>query len=250
MPGKLIVLDGTDGSGKSTQFRLVKQALERRRVPFRTMAFPRYQEESSALVRLYLSGAFGSRPDDVNPYAASTFYAVDRYAGYKQDWGDWYESGGLLLSDRYTTSNAIHQGAKLPAGQREAFFRWLEDFEFARLGLPRPDLVLWMDLPIPLAVRNLRRRETDTRTSADLHEADTAYLTACYESAAQAAAFYGWQRVACAGRAGQQRPAEEIQEEIMESLAGSAAPGGLSPARNEIFSGGQEHGAPVIGRRL
>lgn len=135
MSGKLIVFEGTDGSGKSTQFRLACQALKERRADFGTMVFPRYQEESSALVRLYLGGAFGTHPSDVNAYAASTFYAVDRYAGYKQDWGGYYEGGGLMVADRYTTSNAVHQASKLPEGEREEFFRWLADFEYGRAGV-------------------------------------------------------------------------------------------------------------------
>ena len=114
MQGRLIVFEGTDGSGKATQSALLCRELERRGIPFRKLEFPRYQEESSALIRLYLGGAFGSDPEDVNAYAASTFYSVDRYASYKQDWGAFYESGGLLIADRYTTSNAVHQTAKLP----------------------------------------------------------------------------------------------------------------------------------------
>ena len=117
--GKLIVLEGTDGSGKSTQFRLLTQYLEEKNTPFRHIVFPRYDQESSALIRMYLGGAFGSKPGDVNAYAASAFYAVDRYASYKQDWGNWYEAGGLIFSDRYTTSNAVHQASKLPQEQQK-----------------------------------------------------------------------------------------------------------------------------------
>ncbi len=213
--GTLIVFEGGDGSGKSTQLALAQEALSAEGLPFRTMSFPRYQEESSALVRLYLSGAFGTRPSDVNAYAASTFYAVDRYAAYRQDWGAWYEGGGLVLSDRYTTSNAVHQAPKTRPEEREAFFRWLEDFEYDRLGLPRPDLVLWLDMPVPLALQNLRRREADTHTHADIHEADPDYLRACYGAAAQAASCCGWRRVACADAAGGVRPAGEIHREVM-----------------------------------
>ena len=218
MAGKLIVFEGTDGSGKSTQFRLACQAMREEGRAFRTMVFPRYEEESSALVRMYLGGAFGKRPGDVNAYAASTFYAVDRYAGYKQDWGGYYEQGGLMVADRYTTSNAVHQASKLPEGEREEFFRWLGDFEYRRLGLPEPDLVLWMDMPIDRTVEQLRRREADTHTRADIHEVDTQYLRACHGAAAQAAGFYGWRRVNCVDGAGRVRPAEDIHREVMELL--------------------------------
>jgi dTMP kinase len=143
---------------------------------------------------------------------------VDRYAGFKQDWGGYYEAGGLLVADRYTTSNAIHQACKLPALERTEFFRWLADFEYQRLGLPRPDLVLWMDIPIARTVENLRRREADTHTAGDIHEVDTAYLRSCYEAAGQAAAFYGWRRVDCVDEDGRMRPAQDIHREVMALL--------------------------------
>lgn len=217
MPGKLIVLEGTDGSGKSTQFRLLCRALEERGREFQKIVFPQYSEPSSALLRMYLDGAFGSHPEDVNAYAASTFYAVDRYASYKKVWGTYYEAGGLVLADRYTTSNAVHQGSKLPEQQRPAFWTWLEDFEYGKLGLPRPDGVLWMDMPIDQAVKNLRRREADTHTTGDIHEVDEGYLRACYKAARQAAAHYGWRRVPCMD-GDRLRDMEEIHEEIMGQL--------------------------------
>ncbi len=218
MAGKLIVFEGTDGSGKSTQFRLACAALEQAGQTFHTFVYPQYQEESSALVRMYLGGQFGSHPGDVNAYAASSFYAVDRYAGFKKHWGPWYQRGELMVLDRYTTSNAVHQASKMPAEQREDFFRWLADFEYDRLGLPRPDLVIWLDMPIPLAVANLRRRESDTHTHADIHEEDNAYLTACRDAAAQAAAFYGWRQVSCADGQGVLRSMEDIHQEIMSLI--------------------------------
>ena len=127
--GKLIVIEGTDGSGKSTQFRLLTEAVEKAGHVFRKLVFPQYQEESSALIRMYLGGQFGDKPSDVNAYAASAFYAVDRYASYKKVWGQWYEQGGLVLSDRYTTSNAVHQASKEPEERRAEFLRWLYEFE-------------------------------------------------------------------------------------------------------------------------
>ena len=147
MQGKLIVFEGTDGSGKSTQFRMLCERMEREGRPFRRLIFPQYQEPSSALLKMYLNGEFGSHPSDVNPYAASTFYAVDRYASWKKVWGDYYRGGGLVLSDRYTTSNAVHQASKLPEAEWEGFFRWLFDFECGKLGLPLPDLVVYLDMP-------------------------------------------------------------------------------------------------------
>ena len=128
MAGKLIVFEGTDGSGKSTQFARMCQRLEEEGVPFHRIVFPQYDQPSSALVRMYLGGEFGGSPGDVNPYASSSFYAVDRFASYRKVWGEYYQAGGLVLADRYTTSNAVHQAGKLPPGQWEEFFRWLYDF--------------------------------------------------------------------------------------------------------------------------
>ena len=217
--GKLIVFEGTDGSGKATQTELLCQALEKQGIPFRRLAFPRYGEESSALIRLYLGGAFGSHPDDVNAYAASTFYAVDRYASYKQDWGEYYRQGGLLIADRYTTSNAVHQSSKVPEGERPAFFQWLFDFEYHRLGLPEPDLVLYLDMPTDRAVAMLRQREAATHTHGDIHETDSAYLAACRQAALEAAALYGWRTIPCLDPAGNLRSIDEIHGDIWQAAA-------------------------------
>ena len=212
--GKLIVIEGTDGSGKSTQFHLMAERLEKENRPFRRLVFPRYSEESSALIRLYLGGAFGSKPGDVNAYAASAFYAVDRYASYKQDWGNWYEEGGLIFSDRYTTSNAVHQGAKCAVEERGDYLRWLDDFEHNKLGLPRPDMVIYLDVPTEASVQMLRSRESATNTTADIHEKDTAYLATCRECAGQAADLLGWKRIRCLDENGKLRSIEDIHEEI------------------------------------
>ena len=176
MNGRLIVFEGTDGSGKATQTELLCRELDQRGIPYKKLTFPRYDQDSSALIRLYLGGAFGSRPDDVNAYAAATFYAVDRYASYKQDWGAFYEAGGLLIADRYTTSNAVHQTVKLPVEERRAFLDWLFDFEYRMLGLPKPTRVLYLDIPTDLTEQMMRRREHETHTKADIHEQDDAYL--------------------------------------------------------------------------
>ena len=212
--GKLIVIEGTDGSGKSTQFRLMAQRLEQENRPFRRLVFPRYSEESSALIRLYLGGAFGSKPGDVNAYAASAFYAVDRYASYKQDWGNWYEEGGLIFSDRYTTSNAVHQASKLPAEQQKEFLGWLYEFEYDRLGLPRPDLVIYLDVPTDCTEKLLRHREADTNTKADIHEQDMQYLATCRRSGRAAAEYYGWTVINCTDGCCGMRTIEDIHEEI------------------------------------
>ena len=211
--GKLIVIEGTDGSGKSTQFTQLTQRLTAEGKDFHRLVFPQYAEPSSALIRMYLGGEFGSNPTDVNAYAASTFYAVDRYASYKKDWGTWYKNGGLVVSDRYTTSNAVHQTSKEPPERQADFLQWLYDFEYTKLGLPKPDLILYLDVPTTFTEKLLRHREQDTNTSADIHEQDTAYLTTCRESGRAAAAFYGWTVIECV-KNGQMRSIEDIHEEI------------------------------------
>ena len=216
--GKLIVIEGTDGSGKSTQFRLMTQRLTKEGKDFRNLVFPRYTEPSSALIRMYLGGEFGTNPSDVNAYAASAFYAVDRFASYKQDWGQWYENGGLILSDRYTTSNAVHQASKEPEESRGAFLAWLYEFEYDKLGLPRPDLVIYLDVPTDFTEKLMRHREQDTGTQADIHEQDTAYLATCRKAGKTAADFYGWTVIQCV-RDGAMRTIEDIHEEIYRHVA-------------------------------
>lgn len=215
--GKLIVIEGTDGSGKSTQFRMLSEHLKNDNVAFRHLVFPRYDQESSALIRMYLGGQFGTKPSDVNAYAASAFYAVDRYASYKMDWGQWYEDGGLVLSDRYTTSNAVHQASKEPAGSRSSYLQWLYDFEYEKLGLPRPDLTLYLDVPTDFTERLLRSREQATNTQADIHEKDTQYLATCRETGRSAAAYYGWTVIQCV-RDGAMRSIEDIHQEIYQHV--------------------------------
>lgn len=211
--GKLIVLEGTDGSGKSTQFHLLTQRLEAEGVALRKLVFPQYSEPSSALIRMYLNGEFGRHPGDVNAYAATAFYAVDRYASFQKVWRKEYEAGGLILSDRYTTSNAVHQGSKLAPPQRRAFFQWLEEFECDRLGLPRPDLVIYLDVPTDLTEVMLRKRERDTHTRGDIHEQDLHYLRLCRETGQEAAAYFHWHIISC-DREGALRPISEIHQDI------------------------------------
>jgi len=216
--GKLIVIEGTDGSGKSTQFRLLTKRVEQEGHAFQKLVFPQYSEPSSALIRMYLGGEFGSKPSDVNAYAASAFYAVDRYASYKKVWGHWYENGGLVLSDRYTTSNAVHQASKVPDDNREAFLHWLYAFEYDQLGLPRPDLTIYLDVPTDFTEKMLRSREAATDTHADIHEQDMAYLATCRRTGRAAAAYYGWTVIECV-RDGKMRTIEDIHEEIYRHVA-------------------------------
>ena len=212
MQGKLIVIEGTDGSGKATQAKMLLHALEARGLSCREIDFPRYGNPFAEPANLYLHGALGSRPGDVNAYAASTLYAVDRYASYKEDWGGIYASGGLILANRYATSNAVHQAAKLPESERQAYLDWLFDLEYRRLELPEPDLVVYLDLPSELSEKLLRRREAETGTKADIHERDAAYLRRCRESAREIARALGWKILHCAA-GGELRTPEAIHDE-------------------------------------
>lgn len=211
--GKLIVIEGTDGSGKSTQFRLLTSRLEAEGHTFQKLVFPQYAEPSSALIRMYLGGEFGTDPSDVNGFAASAFFAVDRYASYKQDWGKWYEEGGLVIADRYTTSNAVHQAAKLSGDEQDAFLSWLYDFEYCKLGLPEPDLVIYMDVPTDHTERLMRHREQDTNTKADIHEQDSNYLATCRAAGRNVAKSWNWTVINCV-RDGQMRSIEDIHDEV------------------------------------
>lgn len=215
--GKLIVIEGTDGSGKSTQFRLLSEHLTADSICFKNLVFPRYQEESSALIRMYLGGQFGSKPSDVNAYAASAFYAVDRYASYKMDWGQWYEAGGLVLSDRYTTSNAVHQASKETGDARKDYLKWLYEFEYDQLQLPRPDLVIYLDVPTDFTEKMLRGREQATNTQADIHEKDMQYLATCRNCGREAAAYYNWKIIECV-KDGAMRTMEDIHAEIYAAV--------------------------------
>ncbi len=218
--GKLIVIEGTDGSGKSTQFKLLTRRLTAEGLQFRQLVFPQYSEESSALIRMYLGGEFGTNPSDVNAYAASAFYAVDRYASFKKSWGKWYDDGGIIVSDRYTTSNAVHQASKEPVEHQQEFLKWLSEFEYDKLGLPRPDLIIYLDVPTDFTEQMMRRREADTNTSADIHEKDMAYLATCRRTGRAAAEYYGWTVISCV-RDGQMRSIEDIHQEIYRRVMAS-----------------------------
>lgn len=215
--GKLIVLEGIDGSGKSAQYRRICEKLQHDGIAYDHIVFPRYDKDSSMLIRMYLSGEFGEHPSDVNAYTASTFYAVDRFASFKQDWGRKYLDGAFILSDRYTTSNAVHQGSKLPENELNDFFGWLSDLEYIKMGLPKPDLVIYLDVDIELSLARMRRRQQKTNTSADIHEKDIAYLTRCLNTADKAAAFFGWHRVPYL-KNGVERNIDEKNEEIYQLI--------------------------------
>lgn len=215
--GKLIVLEGIDGSGKSSQYSLLCSRMEKDGIDYNHIVFPRYDNESSALIRMYLSGEFGTNPNDVNAYAASIFYAVDRYASYRTDWGKIYENGGIIISDRYVSSNAVHQGSKLSDDELPAFFSWLAGIEHGIMGLPKPDLVIYLDVDIDTSLARMKRREDATDTHADIHERDIGYLKRCLHTAKMAAAHFGWTCVSQLEN-GVERSMEDINDEIYAAV--------------------------------
>ena len=214
--GKLFVIEGIDGSGKSTQVNALVERLNRDGRTAMHIRFPQYDQPSSALLRMYLSGEFGSHPSDVNAFAASTFFAVDRYAAYKKDWGKDYENGATILSDRYVSSNLIHQGSKLEGKEALEFFDWLYDFEFDKLGLPRPDAVLFLDVPPSAAVKQVEKRYDGDETKKDIHEKDLSYLEKCYKTATFACDHGYMRRIECLDSDGNVKSVDEIADTIYE----------------------------------
>jgi dTMP kinase len=216
--GKLIVIEGLDGSGKSTQTPLIAEELRRQGREVRIVSFPVYESDSSALVRMYLGGEFGNKPGDVNAYAASSFYAVDRFASYAKDWKEFYERpDSIVLATRYTSSNEIHQLAKLERDEWDDFISWAEDFEHEKLGIPRPDMVLYLDMKYEIAMALVSGRSEKTGQKKDIHELDEDYMLRCHKAAAFASAKLGWKNVVCYEDKAPITP-EEISVKIMEEV--------------------------------
>ncbi len=214
---KLMVIDGLDGCGKSTQLSLLDNFLCGRGIPYRQISFPDYEQPSSALVKMYLNGELGGSAESVNAYAASSFYAVDRYASYKKFWQSDYSAGIPIVAARYVTSNAIHQMTKLPTDDWNAFLIWLEDYEYNKLGLPRPNRVVFLDMPLEVSQQLLRNRYHGDDSKKDIHERDVVYLERCREAALFASHAMGWQIVPCSDGSQPLSP-DVIHRQIVQAL--------------------------------
>jgi dTMP kinase len=218
--GNLIVIEGSDGAGKETQTNLLQAFFQSTGTVFESVSFPNYQEAYSAPVRMYLSGDFGKKPSDVSAYAASVLFSVDRFASFRTTWKDAYEAGTIILADRYIPSNMIHQAAKIEdPDQRKAFLCWVEDFEYRIMGLPRPRIIFFLDMPPEVShrLRENRKNKADGSDKKDIHERDEAYMVASYQTACQVAKAYKWIRIQCVEE-GRLKSIEEIHQEIIVHL--------------------------------
>ena len=215
--GRLIVIEGLDGSGKSTQLDLLNKNLTEKGIDCKAVSFPDYDNPSSTLVKMYLNGEFGKKAEDVNAYAASIFYTVDRFASFKTNWGEYYNNNGTVISGRYTTSNAIHQASKLPQEKWADFLDWLYDFEYSKIGIPKPDKVIFLDMPIEVSQKLLTKRYKGDNSKKDIHECDTEYLERCRKAATFTADYSGWETIPCA-KNGEPRSLEDIANDVLSSV--------------------------------
>ena len=216
--GKLFVIDGTDGSGKQTQFDKLKESLSKDGVEYKTVSFPNYDSPSSSLVKMYLSGEFGTNAQEISPYIASTFYAADRYATFQTGYKEYYENGGIILADRYTTANMVHQAGKIKdKEERDKFLKWLWDFEFKLYGLPIPTEVFFLNMPTEKALELMKDRKNkfDENAKKDIHERNEIHMRDAYNAACEVAKEYNWYEIKCV-KADKIRTIEDINGEIYE----------------------------------
>lgn len=221
--GKLYVIEsGSDASGKKTQSGLLYKYLLESKQDVKKVEFPNYTSASATFVKMYLNGEFGEKPEDVDPYVTSTFYALDRYATYKKELQQHYENGGIIIADRYTTSNIVYQAGKYQdVEQKTKFIDWLYDFEFNILHLPKPDLVIYLDVPFEISYELLKKRDEKddlkAGTSKDIHEQDKAYLKKVYDNAKFVCEKFGWSKVDCT-KDGKMLGIDEIHKKILNLM--------------------------------
>ena len=220
MAGKIIVIEGLDGSGKATQTELLYKRLKDDGMNVKKLTFPCYDSDSSALVRMYLGGELGNNPNAVNPYTASAFYAVDRAASFIKDWKEDYDSGTVFLCDRYSTSNPIYQLCKLAEDEYDEFLQWIQDFEHNKLEIPAPDYVIYLDMPTEVSQKLLSKRYKGNEEKKDIHEKNLDFLNKCRKSAEICAEKMGWKVISCA-KNGDPRAIEEIAQDVYSHISKS-----------------------------
>ena len=211
--GIFVDLEGLDGSGKTTQTQLICTRLQQDGIAFKQIKLPDYESDSSILVRKYLAGDFGKNAGDVNAYAASVLYAADRYASFTEKWGKEYNEGKLIFADRYTPANALYQMTKLDKAQWDEYLEWLFDFEYNKIGIPAPDKVIFLDMPVEVSQRLMTARYNGDESKKDVHEANVSFLNACREAALYAAQKYGWSVIECSEN-GEPLPIEVINDKV------------------------------------
>lgn len=217
--GKIIVIEGTDGSGKNTQMKLLSKKFEEKNINYKAISFPCYDKPSSSLVKMYLDGDFGSDAMEVSPYIASTFFAADRYAAYKTDFGKFYNNGGIIISDRYVSSNMLHQASKIDNKEEKInFLNWLFDLEYNIYKIPKPDKVIFLNMPIEYSSKLLKNRDNRfDYKKEDIHEKNIEYMRRSYETACELAKMYNWEEIKCVID-GKIRDINEISKEIEERI--------------------------------
>lgn len=216
MKGKLIIIEsGSDASGKATQTKKLFNRLEQDGYKVKKVEYPNYKSESSALVKMYLNGDFGKNAEDVDPYVASTFFAADRYASFKTEWEEFYNNDGIIIADRYTTSNMVHQASKMDENERDKFINWLFDYEFNLYKIPEPDCVVFLNVPIEYSKKLMENRKNKFtgEDKKDIHESDISYLSKSYENSLYIANKYNWNKINCIENENL-RSIESIHEEI------------------------------------
>lgn len=217
MAGKFIVIEGLDGSGKATQTEILRKYFEENGETVKKLTFPDYDNESSALVKMYLGGEFGDNPDDVNAYAAAAFYTVDRIASYLKFWKEDYENGSVILADRYATSNIIYQMSKLPESDWDSYIDFQQDFEYLKIKVPEPDLIIYLDVEPEVSQKLLSSRYSGDESKKDLHEKNLNFLLSCRKSALYAAERLGWVKISCT-KDGEMRSIEDISADILKVI--------------------------------
>ncbi len=215
--GRMVVIEGLDGSGKATQAELLSAFLREKGYGVYNLDLPFYSDSSSTLVKMYLSGELGDKPSDVNAYAASTFYAVDRYASFKKHWQKEYESEKITVANRYTTSNAAHQMTKLDENEWDSYLEWLFEFEYDKIGVPEPDCVIYLDMPVDISQKLLLKRYSGDEKKKDVHERDVEYLVSCHKAAVYAAEKLGWEVIKC-GENGEPFTVEYISKMVCDTV--------------------------------